>query len=165
MCFALVHCITSFIYKWNFYIVQWKTFIFCFLHQIIKHILPSCPLSLWPNAQNIPQKTIILVPFRVDWCRTPYCLPFDRSLPIDFNTLSRKKTQKHINALVLADISGRWPCVWSVVFIIGSWLHNSTSVRQQKHFSHLLDCTVHLGDHHHYRWPSSHLLTVSIIDR
>ena len=30
-------------------------------------------------------------------------------------------------------------------------------------YSHLLDCTVHLGDHHPYRWPPSRLLTIFFI--
>ena len=45
------------------------------------------------------KKKIILVMFHVDWCRTHYCLPFNMYLPIDFNTLSRKTTQKHIQCL------------------------------------------------------------------
>lgn len=97
-----------------------KPFFFYFLHQTIMYILSSCPLSFWPNAQIFLKKQIILVPFRNYWCRTHYCLPFDRSLPIDFNTLFRKNTRKHFSALVLADISGRSPCLWSGVLIIGS---------------------------------------------
>jgi len=66
----------------------------------------SSDVPIYSSLSQIINK-ISWFPFRVDWCRTPQCLPFNRSLPIDFNTLSRKLIQKHISTQILADISGR----------------------------------------------------------
>jgi len=66
----------------------------------------SSDVPIYSSLSQIINK-ISWFPFRVDWCRTPQCLPFNRSLPIDFNILSRKLIQKPISTQILADISGR----------------------------------------------------------
>lgn len=43
-----------------------------------------------------------------------------------------RQPKNTFSALVLVEISGKLPCVWSRVLLIGSRLSNSTSVRQQK---------------------------------
>ena len=62
-----------------------------------------------PISSSLSQiiKNISWFLFRVDRCRMLQCLPFNRSLPIDFNILSRKLIQKPISTRILADISGK----------------------------------------------------------
>ena len=143
-------------------IVQGLTF--CFLHQPIKHILSSCPLLFRSSAQRfLKNRSFFSYFMSIDLGHIIAYL--SRGIFLSTSTLYQgRKPRNAFSTLVLVDISGRSPSVWSGVLIIGSQLHDSTSFLRQKHFSHSLDCTVHLGYHHHYWCPSSHLLTVSIID-
>lgn len=88
----------------------------------------------------------------------------DKSFPIDLNKLSRKWIEKHHKTLEFAVISGRYMWIWKWAFIIGSQLSASMSVWAQYIYSHSLDFTGNLKDRHPYKCPSSHLLTIFIID-
>ena len=123
----------------------------------------SSDVPIYSSLSQIINK-ISWFPFRVDWCRTPQCLPStDHFLSTSTPYLGSWSRNPSVPRYLQTSVAG------SLVFDQGS---SSLALGRMilrvfdfnSFYSHSLDCTGHLRDHHHYRWPPSRLLTVFIID-
>ena len=120
------------------------------------HTHPSCPSSSHIVFISHNLHTLSLVSCQL--MRDSSMPSFDRSVPVDENTLFGNLIYKRISTLDPIAVSDRCPRIWQWNYTIGSCSDDSSSVQLHHIHSYSLDCTRYLGTHHFHRWTPSHWL-------